>query len=99
VTVRHGHHGSYAWDAEHDEFWHIPAVPVDVVDPTGAGNSYSGATCVAWTLYRDARIAATCGAVAAWFLVSRTGLPQITPTVRRKAAALLDANLEAARRL
>lgn len=99
VTVRRSHHGSYAWDAKHGVIWHVPALPVDVVDPTGAGNSYSGGACVGWALHRDARFAATCGAVAAWFLVGRTGLPRMTPALRHQAATLLDVNLDAARRL
>jgi sugar/nucleoside kinase (ribokinase family) len=99
VTVRRSHHGSYAWDARHDAIWHVPAVPVDVVDPTGAGNSYSGGACVGWTLHEDARVAATCGAVSAWFLVGRTGLPQMTPALGRQATALLAEHLDRAIRL
>lgn len=99
VTIRHGHHGSYAWDYAHDIFWHIPAVPVDVVDPTGAGNSYSAGACIGWFKSGEARTAATYGAVSASFLVSRVGLPPMLPDLRTQAEQLLTQNLPRAIRL
>lgn len=99
VTVRHGHHGSYAWDREHDTFWHIPAVPVDVVDPTGAGNSYSAGAFAGWVNIHDARVAATYGGVSAQFLVGRVGLPKMTPELRTQAKQLLKENLSRAKEL
>lgn len=93
VTVRHGHHGSYAWDRAHDVFWHIPAVPVDVVDPTGAGNSYSAGACVGWLQSKDARTAATYGSISAHFVVGRVGMPKMTDELRSEAERLLAQNL------
>ena len=93
VTVRHGHHGSYAWDQTHDVFWHIPAVPVDVVDPTGAGNSYGAGACVGWVKSSEARVAATYGAVSAQFLVDRVGLPKMTAELCTQAKQILTQNL------
>ena len=93
VTVRHGHHGSYAWDREHDVFWHIPAVPVDVVDPTGAGNSYGAGACVGWVKSNDAKVAANYGSVSAQFLVGRVGLPKMTAELRTQAEQILAQNL------
>lgn len=99
VTVRHGHHGSYAWDQGHDIIWHIPAVPVEVIDPTGAGNSYAGGACVGWAVSEDARVAATYGAVSAWFLVGRVGLPKMTAALRTQAEELLAQSLTRAKKL
>ena len=93
VTVRHGHHGSYAWDKTHDVFWHVPAVPVEVVDPTGAGNSYGAGACVGWVESHDAREAATYGAVSAQFLVAHVGLPKMRSELRTQAEQLLAQNL------
>lgn len=93
VTVRHGSNGSYAWDREHDVIWHVPAVPVDVVDPTGAGNSYGAGACVGWIKSQDARVAATYGGVSARFLVGRVGLPKMTAELRTEAEQLLTENL------
>jgi sugar/nucleoside kinase (ribokinase family) len=99
VAVRHGRHGSYAWDTLNDEMWHIPALPVDIVDPTGAGNSYGGGVCVGWAASQNARTAATYGAISAWFLVARIGLPKMVPSLRKQAEELLDRNLDRARKL
>lgn len=96
VTVRHGRHGSYAWDQEHNVFWHIPVVPVDVVDPTGAGNSYGAGACVGWVNSNDARVAATYGSVSAQFLVGRIRLPKMMPELRTQAERLLSQNLSRA---
>jgi ribokinase len=94
VAVRNAHHGSYAWDRDHDDVWHIPIVPVEVVDPTGAGNSYGGGWCVGWTETCDARVAACYGAVSASFLVERVGIPPVTPELRRVARERLEYALE-----
>lgn len=93
VTIRHGQHGSYAWDRTHDLCWHIPAVPVDVVDPTGAGNSYGAGACVGWLKSEEARMAAMYGAVSAHFLVGQVGLPKITAKLRAKAELQLNKHL------
>jgi len=99
VAVRHGARGSYVWSRERDEAWHIPAVPVNVVDPTGAGNAYGGGLCVGWTETRDARRAGCQGAVSASILVGHVGLPQISTNLRREARSLLEDAVAAARRL
>ncbi|MEM7115539.1 MAG: PfkB family carbohydrate kinase [Chloroflexota bacterium] len=96
VTIRHGHHGSYTWDRTHDVFWHIPAVPVNVVDPTGAGNSYGAGACVGWVKSKEARVAAMHGAVSAQFLVGRVGLPKMTAELCTQAKQLLTQTLQQA---
>ena len=96
VTVRHGRYGSYTWDRTHDIFWHIPAVPVNVVDPTGAGNCYGAGACVGWAISNEARAAGTYGSVSAQFLVGRVGLPQMRPELHAQAVQLLAQNLSRA---
>jgi sugar/nucleoside kinase (ribokinase family) len=90
VTVRNGHLGSYAWDRETNRYWHIPIVPVPVVDPTGAGNSYGGGATVGWLETHDALRAGCYGAVSASYLVRRYGLPKMTPELMAEARRLLD---------
>jgi sugar/nucleoside kinase (ribokinase family) len=99
VSVRHGHNGSYAWDRDHDVVWHIPPVPVNVVDPTGAGNSYGGGWCVGWDQKRDALYAACFGAISAHFLVETVGIPPVTAELEAKACRLLEPTLASARKL
>jgi sugar/nucleoside kinase (ribokinase family) len=93
VAVRHSSHGSYAWDALHDRFWHIPIVPVPVIDPTGAGNCYGGGQAAGWLDTHDALYAGCYGAISASFLVKRYGLPKMTPALMQEARSLLDETL------
>lgn len=97
VAIRHGHHGSYVWDGDHDRCWHIPAVPVPVLDPTGAGNSYGGGLCAGWIATGEARAAGTYGAVAASFMVERVGLPALSERLQAVARDRLKARLPMAR--
>jgi sugar/nucleoside kinase (ribokinase family) len=99
IAIRHGAHGSYVWSRERDEAWHVPAIPVDVVDPTGAGNAYGGGWCVGWTETRDARRAGCQGAVSASILVGHAGLPPMSEAARRHARALLEDALAATKAL
>ena len=43
LAIRDGAHGSYLLTDK--RLTHVPAVAVEVVDPTGAGNAYGGALC------------------------------------------------------
>lgn len=90
IAIRHSSQGSYTWDREHGEFWHIPPVPVEVVDVTGAGNCYGGGLITGWNKTRDARIAGCYGAVSASFLVGQYGLPKMTTKLQAEAKDLLE---------
>lgn len=89
VAVRHGQYGSYAWDRSHGEYWHIPPVPVEAIDPTGAGNAYGGGLCVGWDKSHDARTAGCYGAVSAAFLVRMIGVPEMTRGLQTEAQKML----------
>lgn len=96
VAIRHGKYGSYTWDQQHGQYWHIPMLPVKVVDPTGAGNAYGGGLCVGWHETGDARMAGCYGAVSASFLVRQFGLPKMSTDIQLKAQSLLQQILAAA---
>ena len=99
VAIRHGARGSYVWSRESDEAWHVPAVPTEVVDPTGAGNAYGGGLCVGWTEHRDARRAGACGAISASLLLRHVGLPRLTEETRRHARQHLEATVARAQQM
>jgi sugar/nucleoside kinase (ribokinase family) len=75
VAVRNAEHGSYVWSRNDDRCWHIPAVAVRVVDPTGAGNSYGGGLCAGWLRGGDAVQAGALAAVSASFMLEHIGMP------------------------
>jgi sugar/nucleoside kinase (ribokinase family) len=99
LAVRHGAHGSYVWSRERDEAWHIPPVPAEVIDPTGAGNAYGGGLCVGWTETQDIRRAGCYGAISASMLVRQLGLPEMSPAAQHEARELLPRAIAAARRM
>jgi cytidine kinase len=99
ICLRDGARGSYVWDCIHDECWHIPPVPVQVVDPTGAGNSYGGGMCVGWVETQDARQSGCYGSVSASFLVESVGMPIMTYDLQIKAKKRLEWALEASKRM
>lgn len=96
ICLRNGSEGSYVWDCFHDRCWHIPPVPVQVIDPTGAGNSYGGGMCVGWAETKDALQAGCYGGVSASFLVERVGLPVLSAALENEARARLQRALETA---
>jgi sugar/nucleoside kinase (ribokinase family) len=73
VVLRMGAEGSIVADST--QKIRVPAVFVDeLVDQTGAGNTYCGAFLVGWLHTRDLRTAAYYGAVAASFCIEEIGV-------------------------
>jgi len=73
VALRMGELGSIV--ADETQKITIPAVPVDeIVDQTGAGNTYCGAFLVGWLRTGDLRTAGHYGAVAASFCLEEIGV-------------------------
>jgi sugar/nucleoside kinase (ribokinase family) len=99
VAVRHGARGSYVWSRDTDEAWHIPPVPTEVVDPTGAGNAYGGGLCVGWAATGDARQAGCYGAISAAMLVRQVGLPRMSTNLQHEAKGLIEQTVAATHRL
>jgi sugar/nucleoside kinase (ribokinase family) len=99
IAVRHGARGSYIWSRDTDEAWHIPPVPTEVVDPTGAGNAYGGGLCVGWTATGDARQAGCYGAISAAMLIRQVGLPPMSAELQHEAKGLIEQTMAATRRL
>ena len=83
VALRLGAEGSLIYDGAH--LYHVPAIPVAAVDPTGAGNAYCGGFLAGYVQTGDALMAARCGTVAASFLVEQIGLPPINERLRTEA--------------
>jgi len=83
VAVHMGADGAVLADSH--QLITVPATPCDdVADPTGAGNSYSGALLAAWCAGRDLRFAAEQAAWAASQTLRQFGFPRPTgraPTI------------------
>ncbi len=85
VAIRAGSQGSFVADRSFSGAVHIPILEVEVVDPTGAGNAYSGA--FAASLIEGASlIEAACNATAAAGAVLEVaGLPKFTEDLASQA--------------
>lgn len=94
VAIRDGAKGSYVWDNEHDQIWHIPIVSVETVDPTGCGNSYGGGLMVGWEQHHDARIAGAAGTISASYLAKSLGVPPVTEELRTEAKKIMERLLD-----
>ncbi len=92
VALRMGQDGSLVADATGS--YRIPACQTQVVDPTGAGNAYSGAFLVGYCEHHDIVTAGKWGSVAASFMLEQYGLPpkipDLQPEARKRAAALAE---------
>ena len=69
---------------------HVPAVPANVVDPTGAGDTYCGGFLAAYAARPDAVEAARHGAVSASFAVEGRGALPLADAVPAEAARRLQ---------
>jgi sugar/nucleoside kinase (ribokinase family) len=75
AALRMGEAGSLAGARGDDHLVRVPPVPVpEIVDQTGAGNTYCGAFLVGWVETGDLRQAAGYGAVAASFALEVIGV-------------------------
>lgn len=91
AVLRLGEAGSLVGRQGEAQLLRMPAVPVrDVVDVTGAGNTYGGAFLVGWRETGDLAQAAAYGAVAASFCVEQLGVLRYTPEMDALRAERFD---------
>jgi sugar/nucleoside kinase (ribokinase family) len=84
VTLRMGPEGSLVYAPSVTQIF-MPAIPTNVIDPTGAGNAYCGGFLAGYVQTGDVLTAARFGAIAASFLVEQVGLPEINERLRTQA--------------
>ncbi|MCU0498808.1 MAG: carbohydrate kinase family protein [Anaerolineae bacterium] len=77
LALRRGAEGVEVWDFEQGQAVYVPALPIDVIDPVGAGNALCGALLA--TLDQGIERAACHGVVAASYLLEQIGLPSQLP--------------------
>ncbi|PDQ35085.1 MAG: hypothetical protein B5766_08155 [Candidatus Lumbricidophila eiseniae] len=80
VLLRLGHEGSVIVDGTYSVA--IPPVKVRVVDPTGGGNSYSGAFIAAFAVSGNLADAGRLAAASAGLVISQQGAPLVSDTER-----------------
>lgn len=73
VVFKLGSDGSLIFQKGDDRIWHLPAIPVLVIDVTGAGDSYCGGFAGKFSTGGDPIAAAIAGTVSASFAVEDYG--------------------------
>jgi ribokinase len=69
VAIKLGDRGSLVYDRLADRGFHVPILPVDVIDTTGAGDAYCGGFMVGYHKTGDALEAAMFGTVSASYAI------------------------------
>ena len=90
VVIKRGPDGCLLYERDAHRFTKIPAYPVDVVDVTGAGDTFGGAFTVGMTETGDPVRSALMGAVAASFCLQGFGALYGLDTPRHQTMARLD---------
>lgn len=86
VVVKMGARGAYLLGEEYDEF--IPAFRVDAVDPTAAGDTFTGAMTIEYLLTKDMKKAVVCGCAAGAIAATKVGAQPSLPTMEQVRALL-----------
>lgn len=96
VALRMGERGSLLAARDHADLIAIPAVPVpEIIDQTGAGNTYCGGFLAGWLQTGSLKTAGAYGAVAASFALETIGVADIeAPDTLEKRDARLQWLLE-----
>ena len=94
VALRAGAAGSYIAGSGLHEPMHIPAMNVDVQDPTGAGNAYAGGLVAALIDYPNLPMAACKATAAAAVMLGAVGIPAFSEQSVHDAHAMAKAHYE-----
>jgi hypothetical protein len=94
VAVKRGPQGSLIWDRDRGVPVQVPALKVQAVDPTGAGDAWSGGFLAGLVETGDPVLAACFGTVSAARVVSRFGADGALPVDHESCRASLAALTE-----
>ncbi len=95
VAIRAGAAGSYIAGSGLNEPMHIPAMNVDVQDPTGAGNAYAGGLIAALLDDPNLPMAACKATAAAAVMLGTVGIPAFSEQAVHDAHTMAKAHYEA----
>jgi sugar/nucleoside kinase (ribokinase family) len=91
AALRMGEKGSLVAQQGHGTAYHIPAVSMgEIIDQTGAGNTYCAAFLVGWCRSHDLVTAGCYGSVAASFCLEYVGTAQIPPDLETAHAKRME---------
>lgn len=92
VVAKLGEQGCIVFERSSGRLTRVPALPANIVDTTGAGDSFCGAFMAEWLGSRDPVSAARAGAAAASFTVEDYGLDRLWDATPASFAQRLSQN-------
>lgn len=90
IAVKLGDQGSLVYDGRKGNGYHVPILPIDAIDTTGAGDAYCGGFMVGFYETQDALEAALRGTVSASYAVQHHSAWQMLSADTREAQERLD---------
>jgi len=99
IVIKRGGHGQMFYDAPARRRWEIPAYPTDLVDPTGAGDSFCGGFLAGYRQTYDPLRAVLYGNVSASLTIEGSGAFHALETLPGLAQARLDSLAEIVRQV
>jgi sugar/nucleoside kinase (ribokinase family) len=90
IAIKCGADGVIGHAAGSAEFIQVPAVPVELVDATGGGDSFCGGVLAGFTQTKDVVEALLCGVVSASFCVEGLGLECLVAATKEEALSRLS---------
>lgn len=99
VVVKRGERGQYIYDRATKGRWEIPAYPVRVADPSGAGDAYCGGFLAGYRKTYDPVQAGLCGSISASLTIEGSGAFYALDALPGLAQARLEALKEGIRKI
>ena len=90
IVVKMGSRGSIAFDSQKNQAYHIPIFPVEVVDPTGAGDAFCGGFMAGFCESGSLLEAGLYGTVSASFAIQDFGSFHLLDVNKKDALKRLD---------
>jgi sugar/nucleoside kinase (ribokinase family) len=91
IAVKCGSDGVIGHAAGSSELIHVPAVPIELVDATGGGDSFCGGVLAGFTETNNVEDALLCGVVSASFCVEGLGLEGLVAGTKEEALLRVSA--------
>lgn len=98
VVIKRGKSGQYLYNSGNRTRWIIPAYPVQVVDPTGAGDAYCGGFLASYRGSYDPLQAAIAGSISAAMVIEGTNPFYAMDALPGLAKARMEALRDAVRK-
>jgi len=99
IVIKRGDRGQYLFDATTHSRWEIPAYPVQVIDPTGAGDAFCGGFLAGYRRTYDPLQAVLHGNISASLTIEGSGPFYALDALEGLAEARLDALAQSVRKL